>query len=87
MKPNNISDVEKEFEEEFFDFIKFIKKDTSSKNATDQIKEFYRHQIEQLLGRIDTEKRGRNSFDTYYRLFGYNQKSSEIANQIKDLMK
>jgi hypothetical protein len=44
-----------------------------------------RHQIEQLLGRIDTgettfPEKESDDFDD-----GYNQKSSEIANQIKEM--
>jgi len=79
MKPNNISDVLKNIEQHI---------EMSIAKATD---DFIRDQIEQLLGRIDTEKNkinpGSVNGDLQVKKTGYNQKSSEIANHILEMKK
>jgi hypothetical protein len=79
MKPNNISDIEKIFAEVH----------GVSENAHSWVKEFYRSQIEQLLGRIDTSEIGGEHPTGYLseRSKGKNQKSSEIASQIESMLK
>jgi uncharacterized FAD-dependent dehydrogenase len=70
--PENISDILENIEQHI---------GTPIAKATD---DFIREQIEQLLGRIDTEQLDEEfSFEQSYK----NKKSSEIAKQIKDLMK
>ena len=85
MKPNNISDVEKLFDEKWH---KWFKRGVIER---EEVKQFYRSQIEQLLGRIDTEKKkinpGSVNGDLQVKKTGYNQKSSEIANHILEMKK
>lgn len=75
MEPNNISDI--------------IENMMELQTLTVQQEELLRHQIEQLLGKIDThqieivESKRSRLFNIFT---GKNKKSSEIANQIK-LMK
>jgi len=89
MKPNNISDVEREFDE------KFVVTDCDDCSSFDigsnpkSVKEFYRSQIEKLLGRIDTEEVTENFWANGGHIEGRerNTKSSEIANQILEMKK
>jgi hypothetical protein len=82
MKPNNISDVIENLRKELkhSQFINYSKMES-----------LLRSQIEQLLGRIDTEEiEGATGVASEYNFCpdyyeAWNQKSSEIANQIKSL--
>jgi hypothetical protein len=83
MKPNNISDVINS-QVKFTDGKVTIAADFHESMVLISEK-LLRHQIEQLLGRIDTgettfPEKESDDFDD-----GYNQKSSEIANQIKEM--
>ena len=81
MKPNNISDVL----ENISNLSREVLIDTEARN------QILRSQIEKLLGRIDTEKKkinpGSVNGDLQVKKTGYNQKSSETANQIKLMIK
>ena len=77
MKPNNISDV--------------IENMMEIQILTVEQEELLRSQTEQLLGRINTEKKkinpGSVNGDLQVKKTGYNQKSSEIANHILEMKK
>lgn len=87
MKPENISDITQNFVNEFCEkFGKDLQKITLTNDDPEDIIDFYRSQIEQLLGRIDTEKKNFPELESDDFDDGYNQKSSEITNQIKKLI-
>ena len=80
MKPNNISDIEKLFDEKWH---KWFKRGVIER---EEVKQFYRSQIEQLLGRIDTEEIRKGIFERQANYEGAEIEFDKIANQIK-LMK
>ena len=101
MKPNNISDILENFDNEFKGYLIMTNGSFELYKPRKRMHEVIRSQIEQLLGRIDTgelseyarkkETKERKldhnqAHDLMAIYYGRNQKSSEIANQIKNLI-